>query len=231
MKYILMFGVIILVSLNLSAVSIFFQATRSGWYPEFLKAVVQEISNDSNIKTVLDIGTGPGTLPQLLIIQNQSLNITGIDIDSAMIAEANRRTNHQNVTFLNQQPNDTTTFKSNTFDVVTFCSVLFLLDDSTKRSLLEEAKRVLKPDGKIIVLTPTGKKSIVSSFAEVWKYPFSSNNYTFILWKLATTSSGRKWLKQNWLSVYASNNELKYSSSLTFNDNALLEILTKEAIN
>jgi ubiquinone/menaquinone biosynthesis C-methylase UbiE len=208
--------------------NIFFQATQSGWYPQFLEPVVEEITNDSNNKTVLDIGTGPGTLPQMLIKQNQSFQITGIDISDKMIAEAKRRTKHKNITFLNQQPTDKTSFKSNTFDVVTFCSVLFLLDDSTKKSLMNEAIRLLKPNGKIIVFTPSGNKPVILSFVEVWKYPFSMNNYTFIVWKTATTHSGRKWKQQKWLARFADENKLNYSSSLTFNNNALMEIITKK---
>ncbi|MBI3139577.1 MAG: class I SAM-dependent methyltransferase [Sphingobacteriales bacterium] len=228
MKYILIIGLIILVSLKLSAMSIFLQATKSGWYPEFLQSVVITITSNNKPQKILDIGTGPGTLPQMLIQKNEALQITGIDIDKSMIAEAKRRLTHQNVSFRHQIANEPLPFADSEFDIVTFCSALFLLDDSAKKSLLDEAKRVLKPNGKIIALTPSGKKSIISSFAGVWKYPFSSRNYTFMVWKTATTNSGRKWQKQKWLFDYATQSKLQYSSSLTFNDNASLEILTKQ---
>jgi ubiquinone/menaquinone biosynthesis C-methylase UbiE len=211
--------------------SVFLQATQSGWYPYFLKPVVEIIVNNSNHKTVLDIGTGPGTLPQMLAEQNQSLQITGMDINEKMIEEANLRMKHENIIFLHQQRNEALPFEDNTFDVITFCSVLFLLNNSTRNILMNEAKRALKPNGKIVVLTPSGNKPVPLSLAEVWQYPFSFNNYTFIVWKTATTHSGRKWKQQKWLAHYAQKNQLNYSASLTFNNNAWLEIISKQVNN
>jgi ubiquinone/menaquinone biosynthesis C-methylase UbiE len=207
--------------------SIFLKATTSGWYSEFLNPVIEAItSNDEQIK-ILDIGTGPGTLPQILIEKESSLQIVGIDIDSAMIDEARRRFTHKNVSFQNQKINALLEFSNNQFDIVTFCSVLFLVEDSVKTNLINEAKRVLKPNGKFIILTPSGRKTIISSFVEIWKYPFSLNNFTFPIWKIATTRGGRKWQQQKWLENYALENKLNYTSSLVFNENASLEIVTK----
>jgi ubiquinone/menaquinone biosynthesis C-methylase UbiE len=211
--------------------SIFLKATQSGWYPKFLKPVADTITSNSEHKRILDIGTGPGTLPQMLIRKDEKLQITGIDIDTKIIAEAKKRLNHKNVLFLHQKANEPLSFADKEFDVVTFCSVLFLVDDSTKHYLMNEATGVLKSNGKIIALTPTGSKPIVSSFAEVWHYPFSFNNYTFMVWKTATTSGGRKWQQQKWLSNYANKNGLKYRCSLTFNNNASLEIISKQMNN
>jgi len=87
--------------------------------------------------------------------------------------------------------------------------------------------RVLKPNGKVIILTPSGKKSILSSFIEVWRYKFSFNNFTFPIWKIATTRGGRKWQRQKWLENYASENKLKYTVALTFKDNAAIETISK----
>lgn len=134
MKYILIVRIFILVSLKLSAMSIFLQATKSGWYPEFLKPVVCTITSNNEPQKILDIGTGPGTLPQMLIKKNEALQITGIDIDKSMIAEAKQRLTHQNVAFQHQIANEPLPFADSEFDIVTFCSVLFLLDDSTKKN-------------------------------------------------------------------------------------------------
>ncbi|MDE3145524.1 MAG: class I SAM-dependent methyltransferase [Bacteroidota bacterium] len=205
----------------------FLKATNSGWYPEFLKPVMEIVTGNTEQKKILDIGTGPGTLPQLLIKKDEKLQITGIDINRAMIHEARKRVSHKNITYLHQKINTSLEFSDNQFDVVTFCSVLFLLDDSVKTFLLHEALRVLKSNGKIIILTPSGRKPIISAFIEVWKYPFSFSNWTFIVWKTLTTKRAKLWQKQKWIEHYALKNNLGYTSSLTFNNNASLEIITK----
>lgn len=234
MKYInnLIF-IILFISISLKAqnMSIFNKATKSGWYPEFLNPVVQAITDNAEYHTVLDIGTGPGTVPQMLIKKDSSLQITGIDIDTTMIDEAKKRVVHKNVSFQYQKINAPLVFENKKFDVVTFCSVLFLVDDNVKKQLITEALRVLKPNGKMIILTPSGKKPILSSFIEVWQYQFSFNNFTFPIWKMATTSKGRKWQRQKWLENYAMENKLNYTISLTFNNNATLEILSRKINN
>ena len=212
-----------LISIILNVQSIFFLAQKSNWYPEFLKPVVSEVMVTSNRITILDIGTGPGKLPELLIKSDSSLKISGIDIDTASIDEARRNFSHKNVDFQYQEINKPLKFKDNQFDIVTFCSVLFLVDDQTKEQLMDEAIRVLKPNGKIIILTPSGYKSRFSALLEVWKFPFSKHNWTYLIWKTVTTSGGRKWRKQKWLENFSTRNQLNYSSILAFNNNVTVE--------
>lgn len=222
---------LITITLKAQTMSIFLEATKSGWYPEFLNPVVETIASNAKHHTILDIGTGPGTLPEKLIRKDSSLRITGIDIDSSMIDEAKSRLSHKNVFFQYQKINAPLEFANEQFDVVTFCSVLFLIDDSIKTELMNEALRVLKPNGKIIILTPSGKKPILSSFIEVWRYKFSFNNFTFPIWKIATTRGGRKWQRQKWLENYAIENQLNYTVNLTFNNNAIIETISKKINN
>jgi hypothetical protein len=106
-----------------------------------------------------------------------------------------------------------------------------LIDDNIKTELMNEALRVLRPNGKIIILTPSGKKPILSSFIEVWRYKFSFSNFTFPIWKIATTGGGRKWQRQKWLENYAIENQLNYTVNLTFNNNAIIEIISKKINN
>ncbi len=207
--------------------SLFTKATKSSWYLEFLQPVAESIIIDSSAKKILDIGTGPGKLPELLHSQDASLVITGIDIDESMIDEARRNLKTENISFLYQKRDAPLEFANNEFDLVTFCSVLFLLDDHTKTWLLQEALRVLKPGGKVIVLTPTGRKSIISAFPEAKTFPLSAYNWTFPLWRMATSCRGRKWQKQTWLKDYSVNESLGYSSCLVFNNNATIETITK----
>jgi len=229
MKYIYLSLVFIVLFSTLKAqnMSLFLKATESGWYPEFLKPVVASVDSTKKNQKILDIGTGPGTLPKLLFEKDSSRKIIGIDIDESMIQEAQKRNTSQNIVFEIQKLNIPLEFKNEEFDVVTFCSVLFLVDDSTKTKLIEEALRIVKPTGKIIILTPSGKKAILGSFVEVWKYRFSMNNFTFPIWKIATTSRARQWNNDNWLKKYAEKNQLEYKTELTFNDNASIEIITK----
>ena len=207
--------------------SLFIKATKSKWYQEFLKPVAETILNDPAMKKILDIGTGPGKLPELLHAQNPRLLITGIDIDTTMIDEAMRNLDEENLSWFYQKRDTPLVFVSNEFDIVTLCSVLFLVNDQTKSWLLQEALRVLKPGGKVIVLTPTGMKSVVSAFPEAKTFRPSAYNWTFPIWRLATSHRGRRWQKQNWLQGYSVRESLEYSSSLVFNNHAKIEIITK----
>ena len=96
---------------------------------------------------------------------------------------------------------------------------------------MNEALRVVKPTGKIVVLTPTGKKSLLSSIAEVKSFTHSENNWTFMVWKLLTSGGGRKWQQEKWLLQYSETQKLKYSTSITFNNNASIEEIRSSISN
>jgi len=205
----------------------FLKAQDSGWYPKFLNPVVEAILADSTHTQILDIGTGPGKLTELLIERNPNLHITGIDINLSMIEEARKRVTHKNVSFQHQTINAPLAFQNNSFDVVTFCSVLFLLDDATKSFLMDEALWVLKPKGKLLVLSPTGLKSTLCSISEMKSFTPSENNWTFLVWKTLTSSRGRKWQQEKWLSGYSETKALKYTVSLAFNNHVSIESISK----
>ena len=207
--------------------SLFIKATKSAWYREFLNPLAETILHDQAGKKTLDIGTGPGRLPELLYSRNPSLMITGIDIDTTMIDEARRNPGAEHISWFYQKPDAPLDFAGSEFDVVTFCSVLFLVDDQTKSWLLQEALSVLKPGGKVIVLTPTGLKSIASAFPEALTFHPSAYNWTFPVWRMATSYRGRAWQKQNWLQGYSVRESLGYSSTLVFKNHAKIETITK----
>lgn len=207
--------------------SLLFKATQSGWYPQFLNPVIESLPHKSGNLRILDIGTGTGKLPQLLIQHNENLIITGSDIDNRSIEKARKLLIHKNANFVHQKANQPLQLDSEEFDVAIFCSVLFLVNDSVKNQLVGEALRLLKPGGKIIVLTPSGKKAILSAFVEVWEYPFNLNNWTFIVWKAFTTFSARKWNKNLWLKKYSKLHGLQYFNKTVFNNNAIIETLIK----
>lgn len=207
--------------------SIFLTATNSAWYAGFMKPVVDTIICKPGNRKILDIGTGPGTLPRKLAEKDAGLQIIGVDINTSYIDYARNRSDNENVTFLYLKPQSHLDFRDSQFDVVTFCSVLFLLNDKTKKLLMDEALRMLKPRGEIIILSPSGKRSGLTSPVEGPNNPFSSGKWTFYVWKNLTSSGGRKWINQKWPEQYAKEHHLNYTASLTFNNHAFIERISR----
>ena len=91
---------------------------------------------------ILDVGCGIGQVEQML----QNLNIVGLDISEEMLQEARKRSNK---TFVigNAESLD---FNNNQFDAVFYIATLEFLDDYPRA--VQEAYRVTKPNGKILVM-------------------------------------------------------------------------------
>jgi len=206
--------------------TLFLKATNSNWYTEFIRPAAEAVLSVKPHQYILDIGTGPGNLPLMLIAAEPTLNITGIDVDTTMIDKARKRSANGRVNFLYQKMDAALEFGDSQFDVVSFCSVLFLLNDNSKTLLMNEALRVLKPGGSIIILTPSGSKARFTAFSEVSRFKPLKHNLTYLFWKVLTTGGGRRWQKGEWLPDFAKDNRLDYKTIRTFNDNALLETIT-----
>lgn len=125
------------------------------WYQLFLEDIMVELKLLDSHSRILDVGTGPGKLIEQVVNQT-GLNCVGVDYDQAMLTEAKKRHNFSKVPLLQNGRNGALPFKACCFDFVSFCSILFLLNDPLP--LLKEADRILKPNGKIFILSPAGFK-------------------------------------------------------------------------
>ncbi len=200
--------------------SAFFSSVQeTDWYRDFLNPVIAQVEPESRL---LDIGTGSGKLLQRLSDQG-AVQCTGVDTNAAMLSEASKKLKGSNIPLLKTEPNQPLPFENASFDYITLCNVLFLLTEAQAVALLNEAFRVLKPQGKIMVLTPTGKPGILS---QAFQYKMPANASIFI-WNFATARAGRVWSEKSVAVEYSKIHGLKYHASEHLGDLALLEILYK----
>ncbi len=100
-------------------------------------------------KNVLDAACGEGYGSHLLATQAQS--VIGVDISNQAIQHANRQYSESNLNFI-QSDVLQMDFEDGTFDVVVSFETLEHLAEH--EALIKDFKRVLKPDGVLIISTP-----------------------------------------------------------------------------
>lgn len=187
------------------------------WYREFLNPVIETINTKGR---VLDIGTGSGKLLQILASE-KDMECVGVDVKKEMLEEAREKLVKLNVELITITPNEKLPFENNSFEYITICNVLFHLKKDDIDNMLSDSVNLLTNNGKIIILTPTGKENILKL---TMKY-FSIKNTGIYIWYRATKSRAEKWTNDNYLEEYASNNNLKYKREVVMNGFAQLEIL------
>ncbi|MEH1872138.1 class I SAM-dependent methyltransferase [Nostoc sp.] len=112
----------------------------------FLKSWAQISPSD----VVLDIACGTGEFERLILIEQPMQQMVGVDISDKMLLMAKQKCcNYPNVSFYNA-PASVLPFASNSFDVVISASSFHYFDEPD--AALAEMKRVLKPDGKLVIL-------------------------------------------------------------------------------
>jgi ubiquinone/menaquinone biosynthesis C-methylase UbiE len=100
---------------------------------------------------VLDLATGTGALLRRLAARpNPPRKVLGVDVSVAMLARASAlprgwRLREADATRL--------PFTTGSYDLVTATYLLHLLDEPTRRAVLDEAGRVLVPGGRLVVVT------------------------------------------------------------------------------
>jgi len=100
---------------------------------------------------LLDVGTGPGTIPIQLKKRVPDLSITGLDIDSAMLTRAAAYRRRFGISFdLVTGDGTCLPFADSSFDVVSMFFALHHLDEPA--AFLAEAGRVLVKGGHLLVI-------------------------------------------------------------------------------
>ena len=195
----------------------FSKIQEANWYRSFLDPVINEIGDKGEL---LDIGTGSGKLIQ--IVSNEiGINCTGVDTDSEMLDEARIKLKENKVNLIQIEADKKFLFANNSFTYITVCNVLFHLKTDSIDFLLKEVQRILKRDGKIIILTPTGK----GNFLTLTKHYFSLSNLSIYVWFYATRNRARIWNKNKYLEQYTKEYNLHYESTIVMNGFAQLEII------
>lgn len=103
-------------------------------------------------KKVLDIGCGTGYGSHILAKYGDASNILSIDIDTKTLDYARSKYSHPNIEYKLDDACLLNTAASNSIDVVVAFELIEHL--SQQRKLLESIKRVLKPDGFLLISTP-----------------------------------------------------------------------------
>ncbi|NQU48482.1 MAG: methyltransferase domain-containing protein [Planctomycetes bacterium] len=101
---------------------------------------------------VLDIGTGPGTIPLLLCSQHASCEVVGVDLSTEMLklAEEHRqRSEHASRVRFQLADAKGLGFADHSFDCVCSNTILHHIPDP--EPFLAEAWRVLKPGGVLLI--------------------------------------------------------------------------------
>lgn len=204
--------------MNTNFAQFFSTVQEAKWYHQFLTPVMALIPAHSKL---LDIGTGSGKMLALLA-QAKKIDPTGIDTDEQMLEEASKKLHGLPVQLTKIQPNEPLPFENDDFDNLTICNVLFHLKREEAFELLDESRRVLRPNGKIIILTPTGK----GGFIKLMRH-FSMSDYkTIFIWYRATKSKAISWTEQQLLADYCAERKLNYEHKKTLQGFAQLEIIS-----
>lgn len=190
---------------------------EANWYQDFLQPVKDEVTTNSK---VLDVGTGPGKLLEILMKEKEAI-CTGIDIDEGMLEEARKKLAGTSVSLLKIKQGEDLPFQDNSYDCICFCNVLFNLPEQVVMNLLSESFRLLKPNGKILILTPSGK----GRRRNLPIHLFRPDNYSFWMWLVATRSNARRWSADNYSERFSHIKHLAYQQKSVFYGFGSLEIL------
>ena len=187
------------------------------WYRAFLNPVINEIGKKGKL---LDIGTGSGKLIQILTTEN-GIDCIGVDTNSDMLAEAEKKLSNIKAELIKITANEKLPFDNNSFDYITICSVLFHLKEEDIDKILNDSLGLLKKNGKIIILTPTGTENVL----KLTKHFFSFKNRGAYIWHRATKKRAKLWTKTNYLRQYANEKKIQYQSQIVMNGFAQLEVI------
>ena len=123
------------------------------------KILKKEINNRSKKIKILDIGCGSGEISRFF----NNLDYIGIDVNPDYIEFA-RKIYKKNFEVMNAQK---LRFKKRYFDYVVIIGVLHHIDDKNCNLILNEITRVVKNNGKIIIIEDVNTQSRIDLFGNL----------------------------------------------------------------
>ncbi len=117
-------------------------------------------------KKILDIGCSHGWFEEF--VGEKAKEVIGIDLNKKDLESARKEVNKKNVEFRKNSVLDLKEFKENYFDIIVMFDVIEHIPKNTEKKALEEIKRVLKKNGKLLITTPANNFS--NFFYPAWYF-------------------------------------------------------------
>jgi demethylmenaquinone methyltransferase/2-methoxy-6-polyprenyl-1,4-benzoquinol methylase len=118
---------------------------------------------NQNDNMILDVCTGTAANAIAIANRYKEARIIGIDLSNEMLHIADKKVKKQEINNINLYKMDATktSFHDNTFDVILISLVLHEVHDELAAKILLEAKRIVKPEGKILIIEWEEPKSFL----------------------------------------------------------------------
>ncbi|RLF45875.1 MAG: hypothetical protein DRN17_01645 [Thermoplasmata archaeon] len=107
---------------------------------------VVKIADRHKCGRIVDLGCGTGS--QCVLLHNKKFDVTGIDLSSKMLEIARKK--NAEISFL-QRDITSTGFPDSHFDCAIISFVLHMNSEKNERKILNEAKRIIRHDGMIVI--------------------------------------------------------------------------------
>jgi len=126
------------------------------------REAVYDLLSDKDL-LILDICTGTASNAIGIADKNRNAKVVGIDLSKEMLKMAKTKVSKKNLDNVKLYAMDATKtkFKDETFDIVLISLVLHEISCKLAEQMLLEARRVLKRDGKIIVVEWEEPKNLI----------------------------------------------------------------------
>lgn len=114
-----------------------------------IATTIKNLAREKNLKTILDVGCGTGRLVKFL--NRAGCQTLGCDISPEAVSLARKINGTKNIYL---SPAQNLSFKNDSFDLITAISVIEHMSAKNLSLFLADAKRVLKSNGYIFLITP-----------------------------------------------------------------------------
>lgn len=139
-------------------------ALKYNWLTKFYDALIEKFLRENffktallnqatvpNPKSIIDIGSGTGTLTFMLSNKFPDAIVAGIDGDENIISIANKKNTRLGKVYFQQGMSYRLPFDENNAHIITSSLMLHHLTDEDKLKTLKETFRVLKPKGEMLI--------------------------------------------------------------------------------
>jgi len=116
---------------------------------------VLELADIRDGEAVLEVAVGTGALFSQIVRRNPSGRNAGIDLSPSMLARVQKRLRGSNAKRVSLQQGEAQNlpFPNASFDLLINCFMLDLLPEPAFEPILQEFRRVLKPNGRLVMAT------------------------------------------------------------------------------